>query len=29
MSELEQRLEALVNRDDFQDVRIIRPYPAE
>ena len=29
MSKLEQRLEALTNRDDLQDVGIIWPYPAE
>ena len=29
MSKLEQRLEALANRDGLQDVRIVRPYPAE
>jgi len=29
MSKLEQRLEALANRDGLQDVGIVRPYPAK
>ena len=29
MSKLEQRLEALANRDSLQDVGLVQPYPAE
>jgi len=29
MNKLEQRLEALANRDGLQDVGIVRPYPTE
>jgi len=29
MSKLEQRFEAVANRDGLQEVGIIRPYPAE